>query len=95
MKKLNLLEACSIMGDALASRMALVSNREAMSKLMPLKDCIILLRARLSWFRITRAIFYILLVIPNTKLGEFMLRNLIMFLTMLIEREIGLHLFLN
>jgi hypothetical protein len=58
--------------------MTLVSNREAMSKLMPLKDCLILLRARLPWFRITMAIFYILLVIPNTKLGEFMLRNLIL-----------------
>jgi hypothetical protein len=42
MKSLNLLEACSIMGDALALRMALVSNREAMSSLMPLKDCLIL-----------------------------------------------------
>jgi hypothetical protein len=72
------------MGDALTSRMALVSNREAMSKLMLLKDCLILLRVRLPWFRITRAIFYILLVIPNTKLGEFMLRNLILFLTMLL-----------
>jgi hypothetical protein len=60
MKNLNLLEACSIMGDALASRMALVSNREAMSNLMPPKDCPVLLRARLPWFRITRAIFYIL-----------------------------------
>jgi hypothetical protein len=69
MKILNLLEACSIMGDTLALRMALVSNREAMSSLMPLKDYLILLRARLPWFRITRAIFYILLVIPNTKLG--------------------------
>jgi hypothetical protein len=83
MKNLNLLEACSIMGDALASRMALVSNREAMSNLMPPKNCLILLRARLPWFRIMRAIFYILLVIPNIKLGEFMLRNLIMFPIML------------
>jgi hypothetical protein len=83
-KILNLLEACSIVGDALASRMALVSNREAMSSLMPQKDCLILLRARFLWFRITRAIFYILLVTPNTKLGEFMLRNLILFLTMLL-----------
>jgi hypothetical protein len=83
-KNLNLLEACSIMGDALTSRMTLVSNREAMSNLMPLKYCLILLRARLPWFRITRAIFYILLVIPNTKLGEFMLRNLILVLTMLL-----------
>jgi DNA repair exonuclease SbcCD ATPase subunit len=81
-KKLNLLEACSIMGDALELRMALVSNREAMSSLMPLKDCLTLLRVRLPWFRITRATFYILLVIPNTKLGEFMLRSLIVFLTM-------------
>jgi hypothetical protein len=38
-ENLNLLEACSIMGDTLALRMALVSNREAMSSLMPLKDC--------------------------------------------------------
>jgi hypothetical protein len=82
MKNLNLLEACSIV--ALALRMALVSNREAISSLMPLKNCLTLLRAKLTWFRITRAIFYILLVIPNTKLGEFMLRNLIMFLTMLL-----------
>jgi hypothetical protein len=37
MKILNLLEACSIVGDALALRMTLVSNREAMSSLMPLK----------------------------------------------------------
>jgi hypothetical protein len=71
-------------GRCLALRIALVSNREAMSSLMPLKDCLILLRARLPWFRITKAIFYILLVNPNTKLGEFMLRNLILFLTMLI-----------
>jgi hypothetical protein len=84
MKSLNLLEACSIVGDALALRMALVSNREAMSSLMPLKDCLILLRARLLWFRIMRAIFYILLIILSTKLGEFMLRNLILFLTMLL-----------
>jgi hypothetical protein len=84
MKNLNLLEACSIMGYTLASRMALDSNRAAMSNLMSLKDCIILLRARLPWFRITRAIFYILLVILSTKLGEFMLGNLILFLTMLL-----------
>jgi hypothetical protein len=84
MKNLNLLEACSIVGDALALRMALASNRETMSSLMPLKDCLILLRARLPWLRITRAIFYILLVIPSTKLGELMLGNLIMFHIMLL-----------
>jgi hypothetical protein len=72
------------MGDTLVSRMTLVSNREAMSNLLPLKDSLILLRARLPWFRITKAIFYILLVIPDTKLGEFMLRSLILSLTMLI-----------
>jgi hypothetical protein len=47
MKNLNLLEACSIVGDALALRMALVSNREAMSNLMPLRNCLTLLRAKL------------------------------------------------
>jgi hypothetical protein len=44
MKSLNFLEACSIMGDALALRMALVSSREAMSSLMPLRNCLTLLR---------------------------------------------------
>jgi hypothetical protein len=38
MKNSNLLEACSIMGDALALRMALPSNRETMSTLMLLRD---------------------------------------------------------
>jgi hypothetical protein len=84
MKNLNLLEACSIVGDTLALRMALVSNRETMSSLMTLKDFLILLRAKLPWFRIMRAIFYILLIILSTKLGEFMLGNLILFLTMLL-----------
>jgi hypothetical protein len=82
MKILNLLEACSIMGDALALRMASISNREAMSNLMPLKDCLILLRARLPWLRIMIVIFYILLVILSIRLGEFMQRSLILFLTM-------------
>jgi hypothetical protein len=57
MKILNLLEACSIMGDALVLRMTLISNREAMSSLMSPKDCLILLRAKLPWFRIMRATF--------------------------------------
>jgi hypothetical protein len=69
------------MGDALALRMALASNRETMS--MPLRDCLILLRVRLPWLRITRVIFYILLVIPSIRLEEFMLGNLIMFHIML------------
>jgi hypothetical protein len=63
---------------------ALVSNREAMSNLMPLKDCLILLRARLPWLKITRVTFYILLVILSIRLREFMLGNLIMFHTMLL-----------
>jgi prefoldin subunit 5 len=79
-----MLEACSIVGDALALRMALVSNREAMSSLRPLRNCLTLLRAKLPWFRIMRAIFYILLIILNTKLGEFMLGNLILFHIMLL-----------
>jgi hypothetical protein len=71
-------------GDALALKMALVSNRETMSSLMPLRNCLILLRVRLPWLRITRAIFYILLVIPSIRLGEFMLGNLIMFHIMVL-----------
>jgi hypothetical protein len=52
-----------------------------MSSLIPLRDCPTLLRARLPWFRIMKATFYILLIILSTKLGEFMLGNLITFLT--------------
>jgi hypothetical protein len=56
MKILNLLEACSIMGDALALRMELVSNKgtKTTPNLMPLRNCLILLRVRLPWFRIER-----------------------------------------
>jgi hypothetical protein len=71
-------------GDAQALRMALASIRETMSSSMPLKDCLILLRARLPCLRIMRAIYYILLVILRIRLGEFMLRRLILFLTMLL-----------
>jgi hypothetical protein len=71
-------------------RMALVSNRGAMSSLMPLKDCLILLRARLPWFRIMKATFYILLIILSTKLGRFMLGNLTLFLIMLLCIKIRL-----
>jgi hypothetical protein len=56
------------MGDALALRMALVSNKEAMSSLMPPKDCLILLKARLPWPRIMRVTFYIMLVLLSTRL---------------------------
>ena len=67
-----------------ALRMALASNRETMSSLKPLKDCLILLRVRLPRFRTTRVTFYTLPVIPNTKLGEFTLGSLTLALIMLI-----------
>jgi hypothetical protein len=85
MKNLNLPEAFSIVGDALSLRMALGSNREAMSISMPLlKDYLTLLRARLPCLRITRVIFCTLPVIPSTKLGEFILESLTLALIMLL-----------
>jgi hypothetical protein len=36
-----------------------------MSSLVPLRNCLILLRVRLPWFTITRVTFYTLPVIPN------------------------------
>jgi hypothetical protein len=39
-------------------------------------------KGKALWLRITRVTFYILLVIQSTKLGEFMQRSLILFLTM-------------
>src|SRR6187455_148016 len=84
MRNLNLLVACFIMGDALASRMALASKGETMSNLMPLlRRCLILLRARLPCLRITRVTFYTLPVISRAKLGEFILGSLTLALTML------------
>jgi hypothetical protein len=59
-------------------------QRETMSSLMPLRNCLTLLRARLPWFRITRVTFYTLLVIPNTKLGEFTPGSLTLALIMLL-----------
>jgi prefoldin subunit 5 len=53
-------------------------------KLNALRNFLTLLRAKLPWFRIMKATFYILLIIMSTRLGEFMLGNLIMFLTMLL-----------
>jgi hypothetical protein len=68
-----------------ALRMALASNRETMSSLMPLlKDYLTFLRARLPCLRITRGTFYILPVIPSTKLGEFTLGSLTLALIMLL-----------
>src|SRR5687767_16037960 len=85
MKSLNLLEVCSIMGDALASRMALATKGETMSNLVPLlKDYLTLLRARLPCLRITRVTFCTLPVIPSTKLGEFTLGSLTLVLIMLL-----------
>jgi hypothetical protein len=43
-----------------------------------------LLRARLLWFRIEKVTFYILKTILSIQSEEFMLRNLILFLIMLI-----------
>jgi hypothetical protein len=84
MKNLNLLEACSIVEDAQALRMALACNRETMSSLVPLRNCLILSRVRLPWFRITRVTFYTVPVIPNTKLGEFILGSLTLALIMFL-----------
>src|SRR5688572_6728096 len=85
MKNLNLLEACSIVGDALASRMTLASKRGTMSNLMPLlKDCPTLLRARLPCLRITRVTFCTLSVTPRAKLGEFILGSLTLAQIMLL-----------
>jgi hypothetical protein len=87
MKNLHLLIVCFIMGDALVLRMALVSNKEAKatSNLMPLRTSFLtLLRARLPWFRIGKVTFYILRTILSTKLEEFMLGNLILFLIVLL-----------
>jgi hypothetical protein len=75
------------MGDALALRLALASNKEvkATSNLMRLRtNYLILLRLRLPWFRIEKVTFYTLRTIPSTKLGKFMLENLILFLIILI-----------
>jgi hypothetical protein len=84
-ENLNLLEACSIVGDALALRMALASNKEAMSNSMPLlKDYLTLLRARLPCLRITRVTFCTLPVILSTKLGEFTLGSLTLALIILL-----------
>jgi hypothetical protein len=67
------------------SRMALASERETMSNLMPLlKDCLTLLRARLTCLRITRVTFCTLPVIPSTRLGEFTLGSLTLALIMLL-----------
>jgi hypothetical protein len=73
-----------IVGDALALRMALASNREAMSSSMPLRNCLILLRAKLPWLRITRVAFYTMSVISSTKLGEFTLGSLTLAIIMLL-----------
>jgi hypothetical protein len=50
------------MGEALALRMTLASNKgaQATPNLMPPRNYLILLRVRLPWFRIERVTFYIL-----------------------------------
>src|SRR5690242_21728573 len=65
--------------------MALAFKRETMSNLMPLlKDCLILLRARLPCLRITRVTFCTLPVISRAKLGEFILGSFTLALIMLL-----------
>jgi hypothetical protein len=84
MKILNLLEACFTMGDTLTLRKTLDSNKgaKATSSLMPPRtNFLILLRVRLPWFRIERVTFYILRTILSTKLGKYMLENLILCIT--------------
>jgi uncharacterized protein YjcR len=83
-KKFKFARSMLYSGRRPALRMALVSNREAMSSLMPLRNCLALLRVRIPWLRIRRVTFYILLDILSIRLGEFMLGNLIMFHTMLL-----------
>jgi hypothetical protein len=80
------------MGDVLALRMGLVSNKGAKTtpNLMPPRNYLILLRVRLPWFRIERATFCIQQTILSIKLGKFMLENLIMFLIMLLCIEMRL-----
>jgi hypothetical protein len=80
------------MGDAPTLRMALASNKgaKATPNLMPPRNYLILLRVRLPWFRIERVTFYILRTILSTKLGKFMLDNLIIFLIMLLYIEMRL-----
>jgi hypothetical protein len=68
MKNLNLQEACSIVGDALGLRMALDSIRETMSSLMPLRNYLTLLRAKLPWLRITRVTFLYRVGYPEHKI---------------------------
>jgi hypothetical protein len=87
MKKLDLLILCFTMGDALALRMTLAFNlgAKATSNLMPIETRLITsLRARLPWFKIDKVTFYILKTILSIRLEEFMLRNIIMLLIMLI-----------
>jgi hypothetical protein len=81
------------MGDTLALRMTLASNKgaKATSNLMPLRTGFqILLRVRLPWFRIKRVISYILRTIWSTKLGKLMLENLILVLIILTCIVMGL-----
>jgi hypothetical protein len=86
MKILNLLIVCFTMGDTLALSMGLVSNLggKTTSNLMPIEiRFLTLLRARLPWFKI-EVTFYVQKTIMSIRLEEFMLRNHIMLLIILI-----------
>jgi hypothetical protein len=81
------------MGDTLELRMGLASNlgTKTTSNLMLIETRFpALLRARLTWYKIERVIFYILKTMLSIRLEEFMLRNLIMLLIMLIFIEMRL-----
>jgi hypothetical protein len=88
-----LLVVCFIMGDTLALRMGLASNLgvKTTSNLMPIETRFpTLLRARLPWYKIEKVTFYILKTIPSIRLEEFMLKNLIMLVIMLIFTQMRL-----
>jgi hypothetical protein len=84
MKNLNLLVVCLIMGDALALRMALASKRETMSSFNAPKKLSNFVNGKAPMAQDNEVTFYILLVILSTRLGEIMLRRLIMFPIMLL-----------
>jgi hypothetical protein len=86
-KILNLLVVRFTMRDTLSLRMGLASNlgTKTTSNLMPIETRFpTLLRARLPWYKIEKVTFYILKTILSIRLEEFMLRNLIMLLIMLL-----------
>jgi hypothetical protein len=92
-KNLNLIIVWFTIGDAPTLRMGLVSNLGAKktSNLMPIETRFpTLLRARLPWCKIEKVTYYNLRTILSIRLEQFMLRNLILLLIMLIFLEMTL-----